>query len=70
MADHSDHALADAVKIGDLPLAPGMCLDFLFDFGDQWHFTLHTESIDAGPVIQKPRVLEEHGRAPEQYGGW
>ena len=70
MADHSDHALANAVKIGDLPLAPGMRLDFLFDFGDQWHFTLHTESVNAGPALQKPRVLEKHGKAPKQYGEW
>jgi hypothetical protein len=70
LAGDSEHALADAVKIGDLLLAPGMRLDFLFDFGDQWHFTLHTESIDAGPAIHKPRVLEKHGKAPKQYGGW
>ena len=70
LAGDSEHALADAVKIGELPLAPGMRLDFLFDFGDQWHFTLHTESIDAGPAIHKPRVLEKHGKAPKQYGGW
>jgi hypothetical protein len=70
MADHSDHALANAVKIGDLPLAPGMRLDFLFDFGDQWHFTLHTESVNAGLALQKPRVLEKHGQAPKQYGEW
>ena len=70
LAGDSEHALADAVKIGELPLAPGMRLDFLYDFGDQWPFTLHTESIDAGPALHKPRVLEKHGRAPKQYGGW
>lgn len=69
LAGESEHALADAVKIGELPLAPGMRLDFLYDFGDEWRFTLHTESIDAGPAIHKPRVLEKHGQAPKQYGG-
>ncbi len=69
-AGESEHALADAVKMGELPLAPGMRLDFLFDFGDEWRFTLYTESIDAGPAIHKPRVLEKHGQAPKQYGGW
>ena len=66
----AEHALADEVKVGELPLAPGMRLDFLFDFGDQWAFALHTESVNAGPALKKPRVLEKHGQAPEQYGGW
>jgi hypothetical protein len=70
LAGESEHALANAVKIGELPLAPGMRLDFLYDFGDQWEFALHTESVNAGLVIQKPRVLEKHGKAPKQYGGW
>ena len=54
----------------ELPLAPGMRLDFLFDFGDQWHFTLHAESVNAELTLHQPRVLEKHGTAPKQYGGW
>jgi len=70
LTGESDNALADDVKIGDLPLAEGMRIGFLFDFGDQWEFEIQTESVDAGPVSKKPRVLERHGKAPKQHAGW
>jgi hypothetical protein len=47
-----------------------MHLGFLFDFGDQWEFDIQTESVDFGRVTKKPQVLEKHGKAPKQYGGW
>ncbi len=64
----SDNALADAVKVGDIPLAKGLRIEFLFDFGDQWTFALQTERVDFGPATEQPQVLEAHGKAPEQYG--
>lgn len=70
LAGDSEHALADAVNVGDLPLVPGMRLEFLFDFGDQWVFELEVERLDSGRAIKKPRVLEKHGQAPAQYGAW
>lgn len=70
LAGDSEHALADAVKIGELPLAPGMRLNFLYDFGDHWEFALHAEGANAELALQKPRVLEKHGKAPKQYGEW
>jgi hypothetical protein len=65
-----DNALADEVAIGDLPLSEGMRLGFLYDFGDQWEFDIEVESLNSGPALKKPRVLEKHGKAPAQYGGW
>jgi hypothetical protein len=70
MARGSDNALADEIKVGDIPLFPGSRIDFLFDFGDEWEFVLQTERVNADLAIRKPRVLEKHGRAPKQYGGW
>ncbi len=70
LADNSDNALADEVKLGDLPLYQGMRIGFLFDFGDQWEFDIQTESVHIESVIKEPRVLEKHGEAPEQYGDW
>lgn len=70
VADDSDNALADAVKVGEIPLIKGMRIKFLFDFGDQWKFAIQTESVDVGPVIKQPQVLEKHGKAPEQYGDY
>ncbi len=69
-ADDFGHASADEVRVGDLPLCEGMAIDFLYDFGDEWLFRIQTERPDVDRSITKPRVLEEHGKAPEQYGGW
>ena len=70
LAGESDNALADAVKIGEIPLIKGMRIKFLFDFGDQWKFAIQTESVDVGSVTKQPQVLEKHGKAPEQYGDY
>ena len=69
-AGNSDNALADEVKVGDLPLYQGMRIGFLFDFGDQWEFDIQTESVNVESVIEEPQVLEKHGKAPEQYRDW
>ncbi len=47
-----------------------MHIGFLFDFGDNWEFKIQTEGLNVESAIRKPRVLEKHGKAPEQYGGW
>ena len=70
LAGDSDNPLADDVKVGDLPLSKGMHIGFLFDFGDQWQFDIQVESLNAGPAIKKPQVLEKHGEPPKQYGDW
>ena len=56
------------VQVGDLPLQPGATMTYLYDFGDHWEFDVHLERLD--PVdrrMRKPRILETHGEAPEQY---
>lgn len=70
LSGDSDNELADAVKVGAIPLSPGMRIGFLYDFGDEWEFDILTESVNDGAAIKKPRVVEKHGKAPEQYGGW
>jgi hypothetical protein len=47
-----------------------MHIGFLFDFVDQWDFDIQTENVNVDSMIGKPQVLERHGEAPEQYGGW
>jgi hypothetical protein len=59
---------ADTVELGNLPLAEGMRIDFLFDFGDNWEFDIVVEAVNAGLSIQDPEVLEKRGEPPEQYG--
>jgi hypothetical protein len=62
---------SDQVTLSELPLPVGGRMKFVFDFGDNWEFDLTLEKIDppsAAPV--KAKVIESHGKAPKQYGGW
>ena len=58
----------DEVKIGDIGLVPKDQMTYIFDFGDWWEFSLHLERIDPADIkLKKPKLLESHGEAPEQY---
>jgi hypothetical protein len=61
------NALADEVRIGDLPLAEGAHINFLYDFGAHWEFDIVAESLDARIPVEAPQLLESHGEAPQQY---
>ena len=57
------------VQVGSLGLNPGESMDYIFDFGDYWKFTIILETVESdNNVISKPAILESHGEAPEQYG--
>jgi len=57
------------VRVGELPLAPGDVMIYLFDFGDGWEFDVALERIaPADAEITQPEILEGRGQAPEQYG--
>lgn len=59
------------VYVGDLPLQVGQTMDYLFDFGDDWHFAVTLERIDPpDATLQQTVILEAHGEAPEQYPSW
>lgn len=61
----------DEVLVGDLPLQPGMSMTYLFDFGDCWEFNVQLEEIHPGkPKRGGNKILERHGKAPEQYPSW
>ncbi len=55
------------VHIGELPLQPGQSLKLVYDFGDNWQFDVKLESVEPLPRKAKTRILESHGKAPEQY---
>jgi len=62
---------ASEMELGKLDLRPGQTMKFLFDFGDNWLFDIKLERIDPpSPRMKKPRVLESHGKTPEQYPRW
>jgi hypothetical protein len=61
----------DEVRIGEVPLSPGQSMKLVYDFGDNWQFDVKLERIDPpNKRMKKPRVLEKHGEAPEQYPNW
>ncbi len=68
----SDDDLAgDEVEIGALSLAPGQSMKLVYDFGDNWKFDVKLERIDPpNKRLKLPKVVEKHGKAPEQYPRW
>jgi len=61
----------DEVSIETLPLEPGQTMELTYDFGDNWRFTVKLDRIDPpDPKLKTPRILESHGKAPEQYPDW
>src|SRR5262249_16904916 len=59
------------VELGSLPLKPGQSMRLTYDFGDDWKFDVKLERIDPPGSLKKlPKVLESHGKAPEQYPRW
>jgi hypothetical protein len=58
----------DEVRVGEVPLEVGDTMWFNFDFGDNWYFELKLESVaEEGKELKRPKTLESHGKAPEQY---
>ncbi|MEO0985664.1 MAG: hypothetical protein AAFY20_08960 [Cyanobacteria bacterium J06639_14] len=39
----------DTVKIGSLPLSEGSTMEYLFDFGDCWQFSVQLETVEPPP---------------------
>ncbi|NJP10632.1 MAG: plasmid pRiA4b ORF-3 family protein [Leptolyngbyaceae cyanobacterium RU_5_1] len=61
----------DEVQIGDLPLAEGASMTYIFDFGDWWEFEVQLETIQIDqPRSRYTKILEHHSQAPQQYPDW
>ena len=55
-------------KIAQTFQSPGEKMLFLFDYGDEWRFSVELKEIKTGGKGSlKPVVLESIGKAPEQY---
>jgi hypothetical protein len=62
---------ADEVQLGKLPLKVGESMKLVYDFGDDWRFDVTLERIDPpGTKGKLPRIIEKHGKSPEQYPSW
>jgi hypothetical protein len=61
----------DEFVIGTLPLDVGQSMELLYDFGDNWPFSVKLERVESPSARAKgPRILEKHGKSPAQYAGW
>ncbi len=61
----------DEFKIENLPLRIGEKMEYIFDFGDYWQFAVELEEIQPpNPKFKKAKILEKHGKSPEQYPSW
>jgi hypothetical protein len=61
----------DEIRIGDVPLAVGQSMTYLFDFGDGWEFNVTLEQVDpARTPPDEPFIMEARGEPPEQYPIW
>jgi hypothetical protein len=62
---------AARVKIGDLGLRMKQKFLYLYDYGDEHRFEVQLVGINPeAPKGRYPRIVESHGKAPRQYGGW
>jgi hypothetical protein len=58
----------DEVRVGDLPLAEGTSMLYIFDFGDWWEFDVQLETVQTNALqLDHATILESHGKAPLQY---
>lgn len=66
--DNSGGANASEIKIGSVGMHTGQRFMYLFDYGDEWTFTVIVEQIkedELEPI--KPAITEKIGIGPEQY---
>ncbi|HRW07969.1 MAG TPA: hypothetical protein P5121_22865 [Caldilineaceae bacterium] len=58
--------------LASLELKKGQKFLYLFDYGDEWRFTVKVHAINknADPSLTYPRIVESVGEAPVQYAGW
>lgn len=61
----------DEFRIENLPLRIGEKMEYVFDFGDYWQFAVELEEIQPpNQKFKKAKILETHGKSPEQYPDW
>lgn len=66
-----DPGTYDEIEITEVfPIGKGLKLYYWFDFGDDWMFeiTCRPEAKVANKKMKYPRIVEKHGRNPQQYG--
>lgn len=66
--DSSGHPVASDVTIGGAGLYAGQRFMYLFDYGDEWQFTITVTHInEAATDALHSSLIERQGSGPEQY---
>ena len=66
-----DPPYADEAELGQIGIWQGQQFLYLFDFGDEWQFTVLVEKeLEEETPPARPVILEGKGEAPEQYPCW
>lgn len=69
--DGSGNMQANDIRIGEVGLFVGQSFMYLFDYGDEWTFTVLVEEILENNIsLIKPHIKEMRGNAPNQYEYW
>lgn len=67
---HGERGAASA-RVDTLAWRPRQRFLYLFDYGDEHRFTVQLVGFDPeAPQARYPRIIEEHGDAPQQYPVW
>ena len=70
--DEDDARDTRAAALAALDLKKGKKFLYLFDYGDEWRFTVKVDAVNpkADPNRNYPILVESVGDAPEQYPDW
>jgi hypothetical protein len=64
----SDAGSVERTRIADVFSQIGQKMTFLFDYGDEWRFTVTLKAQNPkGNGVKYPRVIKSAGEAPPQY---
>ncbi len=64
----SDAKSVERTTVAQAFAEPGTKMRFVFDYGDQWHFTVELKEFrERVPKMRYPKLLAAVGKAPEQY---
>ncbi|MFY3791804.1 IS1096 element passenger TnpR family protein [Ureibacillus sp. MALMAid1270] len=55
------------IKIGELQLFVGQKFLYLFDFGEEWEFTIEVVRVTEGKSGSQAAILDSKGESPNQY---
>jgi hypothetical protein len=69
--EESDSLSVSATRVADAFPQVGRTMMFLFDYGDNWRFTIAVIGFgEKMPKTRYPRVLRKVGTPPEPHGLW